>query len=232
VLAVGDAEFQKKAVGKMQDVSSKDGRTILFVSHNMAAVKSLCTRGIVLKNGSVDFMGTAQEAVEHYITGATKELRTEKSWNMDDAPGNENIKLLKLEIKPVNGNVLNTLSGVNITYEFYNRKEKINLGSTLEIVTKDDIIVLHRGVLLSDQRNSKNGIYKIIWEIPGKLLNANRYFINLVFGENQKYELFVIKNVLVFDVLNINYENETSNRVIPGIIKPELKYDIEFRNKL
>ncbi|WP_298156726.1 ABC transporter ATP-binding protein [Flavobacterium sp.] len=66
VLAVGDAEFQKKALGKMQDISRGDGRTVLFVSHNMAAVKSLCTRGIVLENGQKKFEGTIDEALSSY----------------------------------------------------------------------------------------------------------------------------------------------------------------------
>lgn len=67
VLAVGDAEFQKKAIGKMQDVSKGEGRTVLFVSHNMAAVKSLCTRGIIIKNGSIDYNGKTNDAIEHYL---------------------------------------------------------------------------------------------------------------------------------------------------------------------
>lgn len=68
VLAVGDAEFQKKAIGKMQDVSRGEGRTVLFVSHNMAAIKSLCTSGIVLKNGHVDFSGNINETVSYYLS--------------------------------------------------------------------------------------------------------------------------------------------------------------------
>ena len=68
VLAVGDAEFQKKAIGKMQDVSRGEGRTVLFVSHNMAAVKSLCSRGVVLENGLMTFEGAVEDAVEHYMT--------------------------------------------------------------------------------------------------------------------------------------------------------------------
>lgn len=67
VLAVGDAEFQKKAIGKMQDVSKGQGRTVLFVSHNMAAVRSLCTRGVLLKNGMIDFMGSIPETLDHYL---------------------------------------------------------------------------------------------------------------------------------------------------------------------
>ena len=67
VLAVGDAEFQKKAIGKMHDVASGEGRTVLFVSHNMAAVKSLCKSGVVMKNGTVDFIGDIESSVAHYL---------------------------------------------------------------------------------------------------------------------------------------------------------------------
>ena len=67
VLAVGDAEFQKKAIGKMQDVSKGEGRTVLFVSHNMAAVRSLCSRGIMLKNGSINFSGKIYDTINHYL---------------------------------------------------------------------------------------------------------------------------------------------------------------------
>lgn len=71
VLAVGDAEFQKKAIGKMQDVSRGEGRTVLFVSHNMAAVRNLCKNGIVLKNGMVAYIGTANDCIDRYMAMQT-----------------------------------------------------------------------------------------------------------------------------------------------------------------
>jgi lipopolysaccharide transport system ATP-binding protein len=77
VLAVGDAEFQKKALGKMQDISRQGGRTVLFVSHNMAAVKSLCTRGIVLEHGKVVFEGGIEEALDVYQLDNSIEIETE-----------------------------------------------------------------------------------------------------------------------------------------------------------
>jgi lipopolysaccharide transport system ATP-binding protein len=67
VLAVGDAEFQKKAIGKMQDISRGGGRTVLFVSHNMAAIKQLCTKTIVLEFGSVVFEGSTNDGIEYYL---------------------------------------------------------------------------------------------------------------------------------------------------------------------
>lgn len=74
VLAVGDAEFQKKAIGKMQDVSAQEGRTVLFVSHNMGAVKSLCSRGIVLDCGEIRYDGKIGEAVDSYLGSFSKHV--------------------------------------------------------------------------------------------------------------------------------------------------------------
>lgn len=71
VLTVGDAEFQKKAIGKMNDVAKGEGRTVLFVSHNMAAVKNLCTRGVVLQNGMLAYDGSTDEAVNYYLQNNT-----------------------------------------------------------------------------------------------------------------------------------------------------------------
>jgi len=68
VLAVGDAEFQKKAIGKMQDISKGEGRTVLFVSHNMDAVRRLCRKGMLLKNGAIDFCGEAGATVDYYVS--------------------------------------------------------------------------------------------------------------------------------------------------------------------
>ena len=94
VLAVGDAEFQKKAIGKMQDVSSHGGRTVLFVSHNMAAVRSLCKSGIVLKNGMINYTGTANQAVDHYLQAYADDYET---MNIADMPrGDKTNGILKI----------------------------------------------------------------------------------------------------------------------------------------
>jgi len=90
VLAVGDAEFQKKAIGKMQDISSGDGRTVLFVSHNMAAVQSLCTRAIVLDNGISVFEGDTQEAIDYYLN-----IKRDKDLNFYNS--NKDIGIIKIE---------------------------------------------------------------------------------------------------------------------------------------
>ena len=94
VLAVGDAEFQKKCLGRMKDVSVNDGRTVLFVSHNMAAVKQLCTKGLVMKQGTVCFQGTELEAVNYYQNTSELMPQFEHKGALEDAPGNSAIRLL------------------------------------------------------------------------------------------------------------------------------------------
>lgn len=120
VLAVGDAEFQKKAIGKMQNVSKGEGRTVLFVSHNMAAVRSLCTRGIMLKNGMVDFIGNIPDTLDHYLrTGEG----TQKSKIVDNIKWSKNT--LKINSIKINGTeesmstIRNGQSSLDITIDGY-----------------------------------------------------------------------------------------------------------------
>lgn len=78
VLAVGDADFQKKAIGKMQDVSKNGGRTVLFVSHNLAAVRELCTKGVLLNNGEISFIGSVNDTINKYLSSSEVDCKNKK----------------------------------------------------------------------------------------------------------------------------------------------------------
>uniref|UniRef100_UPI004049C62C ABC transporter ATP-binding protein n=1 Tax=Gelidibacter sp. TaxID=2018083 RepID=UPI004049C62C len=119
VLAVGDAEFQKKAIGKMQDISKTDGRTVLFVSHNMAAVKSLCTRGIVLEHGRVVFEGGTDEAVSYYLSQG--KIKADMPLNeRTDRVGKGNFVFTGISIlNEFEDEQLNLLSGEPYTFRLY-----------------------------------------------------------------------------------------------------------------
>jgi lipopolysaccharide transport system ATP-binding protein len=108
VLAVGDAEFQKKAIGKMQDVSKTEGRTVLFVSHNMAAVKSLCNRGLVLENGQVAFNGDVDGSLDYYFKSnqATQDLSL---IDRKDRSGSGIIKVIGIDLFDIKGNLINQI---------------------------------------------------------------------------------------------------------------------------
>lgn len=96
VLAVGDAEFQKKAIGKMQDVAKGEGRTVLFVSHNMASVKSLCNKGVILQNGTVAETGDIEYIVGRYLDSLSDESGVEL-FDRKQREGTNDAKFVKIE---------------------------------------------------------------------------------------------------------------------------------------
>lgn len=112
VLAVGDAEFQKKAIGKMQDVSKGDGRTVLFVSHNMGSMQQLCTKGVLLKNGCVSFSGNIGEAINVYQSGIA--LQNEFIGKDGDS---EVLELLYASVESSNGEMYYNSSEVIINFK-------------------------------------------------------------------------------------------------------------------
>ena len=134
VLAVGDAEFQRKAIGKMKDVSQGDGRTVLFVSHNMASIRQLCVSGIILDKGSIKMMGTADECVSEYIGSNISTLCAFA--DITDAhrryqyTGKE-IELLSVKM---NGNVNEMASNQPLEFEIRMRKNKAVEKATMEIM--------------------------------------------------------------------------------------------------
>jgi ABC-type polysaccharide/polyol phosphate transport system, ATPase component len=230
VLAVGDAEFQKKAIGKMQDVSKGEGRTVLFVSHNMAAIKNLCRTGYVLKDGCFDFSGSAIDAVIHYQN--SHNTNTVYQWdgtNIQNAIGNENIKILKFEVKPTYGDIISISSGITFELVFYNHKANINLDATFELKTVEEVVVFHHGTLISQHEDSKQGTYVVRGELPPNILNAGNYVFNLIFGENERYVLFDIKDFIGFEVQNEALGSYSSN--LPGVLRPNITYFVDFQEQ-
>jgi lipopolysaccharide transport system ATP-binding protein len=226
VLAVGDAEFQKKCLGRMKDVSVNEGRTVLFVSHNMAAVKQLCNRGMVMRHGSLVFTGSELEAVSYYQTSNDTNSYFEYAGDIDKAPGNQNIRILKFEVRPLIGDVLSISSGVEFELQFYNNKEKINLDVTFELRNVDEVPVFHSGAFVSRANDSQKGTYKIIGNLPPNLLNAGSYQFKLIFGENQRYALCTISDIIQFEVLNENLGSNSN--ILPGVIRPNIPYKTSF----
>ncbi|WP_396182973.1 ABC transporter ATP-binding protein [Flavobacterium sp.] len=125
VLAVGDAEFQKKAIGKMQDISKTQGRTVLFVSHNMAAVKSLCTKGIVLEHGGITFSGSSDDAINYYLENSYKKSEIKLSDRID-RKGNKKLIINEIYVKNKDEVIVGEMhSGeyYKIIFEYEKKKE-------------------------------------------------------------------------------------------------------------
>lgn len=184
VLAVGDAQFQKKCIGKMKDVSGS-GRTVLFVSHNMGAINSLCDRGILLNRGSVEFDGTAQGAVEKYLVRMNHSGDQEELAQRTDRTGNGQFRFTSVTMKDQQDKILEEVfSGGYLKLELgFRAAEHLDLSKMIFSVVFNDDFQNPAMSFISDEMNAdlsslRNG-KKIILEIPELLLRGNNYSLSL-----------------------------------------------------
>lgn len=226
VLAVGDSEFQKKCLGKMKEVSTS-GRTVLFVSHNIAAVKSLCNKGIVLNSGNLLFDGDIQDAVHHYQSNLTAQSDQKQFF---ENLGNDNISLRYIEVKAIDGNDVRVSAEILVEIGFKNYLRNINLDCTVELRNNEETIVYHTGALISTNQDAKVGEYVVKYSMPGYYLNAGRYSFHLIFGKNQREALFMADYCYFFDVENdVSLGNNSS--IFPGVLRPNFDFEVTHHAK-
>ena len=228
VLAVGDAEFQKKAIGKMKDVSQGQGRTVLFVSHNMASVKALCKTGVLLENGMMKFMGGIDETVERYIGGVGNE-GNKYFTDLATAPGNDKIRILSLEALPADGSKQITIdTGVLLRVRFMNYVKDAMLDACFAVSTLEEVDMFSIGTMLhGTEKASKQGIYTVEYMIPPRYLNARDYIAEVHFGENQQYELFGDFTIR-FHVENTMKDSGYNHNIPRGFLRPPMNFDVKF----
>lgn len=192
VLAVGDADFQRKSIGKMQDVASGEGRTVLFVSHNMASIERLCQRVAVMEQGEMRVMTNARSGIREYLKGMAA---IAAAGNIRDLPrtGEGQIRLTSFRLQDENGEDISAaMSGQDITfclgYEAAEKKvrEKISVGFSLHTLNGDclfNIYTYHTGDDFTDV--DQTGEFRcVVRRFP---LNAGRYIIyaRVVVGETE-----------------------------------------------
>lgn len=227
VLAVGDAEFQKKAIGKMQDVSKNQGRTVLFVSHNMTAVKNLCDTGIILKNGGVRLIGSAVDSVNEYISNNHENLISQ-IWKKENAPQKNGIKLLSAKL---NTEKKQLFSGDGFEFEFI--FENLNtfeaqFDVTFHLMDEMDNIVFEGSTYFySTRKKSTSGIYNLKCTIPPYLINEGTYKISRIFFVKDGVSiLFFMDNVIFFNVARpITNDGFGYHGDKMGIVKPNLNWE-------
>lgn len=188
VLAVGDAEFQKKAIGKMNDVAHQGGRTVLFVSHNMTSVKNLCNKGILLNNGQIQFHGKIVPVIEHYI-------------------GNQNIRSAKslIDIKDRKGNGSLRFSDIRITDLEGVERDTFEVGESFLVRIDFEQTETFRSARTSRIDIGINNLMdvRITW------LSTNIFFDKI--PENRSYVIFEIKSIMLTEgIYNFNLFSNTN----------------------
>jgi lipopolysaccharide transport system ATP-binding protein len=228
VLAVGDYEFQKKCIGRMQDVSSKHGRTVLFVSHNMTAVRQLCTEGLLLKNGRVEKQGMLDEVIRTYQQSNVAGFAVKYS-NPGDSPyGNTHLKILEFFVRPLEGDVLRISSGIFFQVSFMNFTVGENMAITFELRNLEEVIVFHHGGWICTEQNSRKGIYTISSRLPPHTLNAGSFKFSVIIATSLHIVLYKADEIVQFEVQNESLAHNLQN--LPGVIRPDLEYTIAFES--
>lgn len=204
VLAVGDAEFQKKAIGKMQDVSKGEGRTVLFVSHNMAAVRSLCTRGVMLKNGTIDYMGSIPDTLDHYLKVENNIQRKKIIDHIKDIK-----KTLQITNILINGTDADesTIEGeqrdLNVKIEGHTQEE-LHYDVMLIFRNKDGVVLASyaQGHYMGDIRHLKEGDFIIERTIKlPEILNRGPIHVDLVLHHPMVEMLLSVNNCCVLNAM-------------------------------
>ena len=233
VLAVGDAEFQKKCLGKMKDVSG-EGRTVLFVSHNMTAVTSLCTNCVYLKNGTVSKIGHPEEIIKEYLSDGTK-ASTSRIWDRENAPGNDIVKLYEIDMISEDGKNLDFVNinqsfAIKFSYELFN--DIVDPLPQIHVFTqKEENAFISYGNmnLKTDIKPDKikTGKYTSTVWFPPNLFNADIYTVAIGFVDYSKIKLhFYVENAISFEVIeNLNERKINYTGVIGGVLRPLLKWE-------
>lgn len=223
VLAVGDAEFQKRAIGKMQNISSEGGRTVLFVSHNMNSILQVCTRGIVLEDGKLIFDGQPRNAVNYYLGKKKKQMFFE---GVDGDPDYAVITKAKVYDGNINNGVILSSDSIIIELEIEVMQEMKDFVVGMNLFNQN----MHPLLRLDYNNGEGNfdlspGLYTLFFEIPPNSLAAGSYNISFDVCHIGNRRFSSQLSTLNFDVYKL-VNNETkrycdSRQLVNSIIMPQ-----------
>lgn len=218
VLAVGDAQFQKKCLGKIGEVG-KEGRTVLFVSHNLGAVRSLCSRAILLRNGRTQYDGDVFTAVNRYTRRESADVTVVK-WPREEAPALPSAFLMEVGILGdgiTAGGNLSTERPIRISVRFCVVMET-EIGTSVLLYNADGVMLFSSLSNHEPNWHGKRrpvGVYRSVCEIPANFLADGEYSVSIGFWEGHYRTGIVEKEVLRF----------TANE--KGFVRGDLPYEIK-----
>jgi lipopolysaccharide transport system ATP-binding protein len=237
VLAVGDAEFQKKCLGKMQDVA-EGGRTVIFVSHNMAAISRLCHRAIIVDQGSIAMDAEAEQATAKYLQSGAGTM-AERHWDLRTAPGDDVATLRAVRVLNLRGEVAETIdirTPVTIEMEFVNHKPGVCLEAAFSFFNDQDVHLFVSPDFSEPQWGLKPrpaGAFRTRCEIPGNLLAEGLItVVPEVSTSRPAYQIhFLERDCVSFQVVDKGEAGSVRagwGRPFPGAVRPALKWQTSY----
>ncbi len=225
VLAVGDADFQKKCLGKMKEVAGH-GRTVIFVSHNMEAVKSLCERAIFLENGEIIKDAAPKEVIDFYMQRQSGSLLSQE-FSFEQAPGNEFVKLKSVRLTPKRNDskpLITVKSPLEIKFEYWNEHDDVPTNLSLHLYAATGECVFNIVTQLPVPVLNK-GLHTAECLIPGELLNTGVFSISIMVVKDTSVPLFNFEDILTFEVEE-ERENTNWHGRFPGFVRPQIDFKI------
>lgn len=228
VLAVGDAEFQKKCLGKMKNVAGA-GRTVLFVSHNMTAVQSLCKNAILLEKGRLKMIGESYKVIDEYLsTGGT--AQTQRSWTQEDAPGDDEAKVLSICIvdsqgKETTNSFLEEEIYLKIRYCCLKQNTRLNL--SISIHTDKEEYILNSPSLTDEVwcgQPHPVGTYESTCVLPANLFNEGNHKANVLLVKDGRYISANITDAVDFRKVDSGLNRKNFFGTWEGIVRPILQW--------
>lgn len=224
VLAVGDAEFQKKCLGKMGDVSKGEGRTILFVSHNMTAVETLCDHAISMREGTIVDIGNPGQLIRNYLSNSISNNRIVQYDDLESAKGNDQVKILSASIENASSSnktdVLDIVSDIDIVFEIVNLTDQKELSIGFDLKnTRGDVIFGSADFFNLEYKKAT----KVTCRIPGNLLNDDTYQLLFYIHSKAMSLIFIEDELLTFEVKDNKRETGYLGKV-NGFVRPKLDW--------
>ncbi|MBC3786320.1 polysaccharide ABC transporter ATP-binding protein [Spirosoma utsteinense] len=224
VLAVGDAEFQKKSLGKMRD-NSASGRTIIFVSHNLTAVQALCNKTLYFEKGQLIEQGETNQVIASYLSKVSK-TRLVRQWDTpQDAPGNDLVRVRRIEMTPEYQDDLTHIdvrTPMKLRFEFWNMMDHANLNLSLHLNSLTGECIFNIGT-----RSQAYGKGLIAGEctIPGYFLNDGSYTISVMIVKDTVTPLYTMEEGITFDVEDYR-EGIAWYGKWPGYVRPQFPFEM------
>ncbi len=230
VLAVGDAAFQKKCLGKMNEVG-RQGRTILFVSHNMAAVQVLCSRSLWIDQGAITVDGPSPSVVSAYLNQG-QITEGQRIWHETTRPGNDSFRLVAVTLKNPAGEItssINISEELSVLIDFEVIRPGARVIFSLHLLDDNDNLIFSS--LSNTAENIYHGkpldpgYYRSECVLPGNLLNNSRYHISLKGLSDHWIESLYVYHVLSFDGIDDGVLKRDYSGTLGGVTRPKLRWN-------
>ncbi|MFT2009539.1 ABC transporter ATP-binding protein [Pontibacter sp. 13R65] len=226
VLAVGDADFQKKCLGKMREVSQSEGRTVLFVSHSMQAVNNLCDTALWLNKGRMQAIGPVHNVVNKYITQVQQNKLKQEWESPQTAPGNDIIRFKKLELVPqleFPNAPLDIRVPMKVKFQFWNMQDDLSISANILLFSYggDCIFDVPSPAVLCQK-----GLVEGECEIPGNFLNDGAYYISLYVVKDTTTELYAFEECLSFELEDFRGDIKWYGKWW-GAVRPKLPFALK-----